>query len=214
GFAFKTENPSLACGSRPPYQGVNSKSMRRSSIALAVLGALLIALPFLVGNYALSVATLILYFAYTGQAWNVMMGFAGQLSLGHLRRVLRAPHHRLRRVHAHRLRSLRLDRRPGRHVPARRAARHLGPRQLPRPAAHVLLRHAASERRRIRAVRLVAALARGLLLAGDPRGRGSGARARHQCLPLEAPRGGDQRRADRGGARLLRLLLQQPLPRA
>jgi len=35
------------------------------------------------GNYALSVVTLILYFAYTGQAWNVMMGFAGQLSLGH-----------------------------------------------------------------------------------------------------------------------------------
>ncbi|HUN67698.1 MAG TPA: branched-chain amino acid ABC transporter permease [Burkholderiales bacterium] len=28
-------------------------------------------------------ATLILFFAYTGQAWNVMMGFAGQLSLGH-----------------------------------------------------------------------------------------------------------------------------------
>jgi branched-chain amino acid transport system permease protein len=36
-----------------------------------------------VGNYALSVLTLILYLAYTGQAWNVMMGFAGQLSLGH-----------------------------------------------------------------------------------------------------------------------------------
>ena len=31
----------------------------------------------------LSVATLILYLAYVGQAWNVMMGFAGQLSLGH-----------------------------------------------------------------------------------------------------------------------------------
>jgi len=31
----------------------------------------------------LSVATLILFFAYAGQAWNVMMGFAGQLSLGH-----------------------------------------------------------------------------------------------------------------------------------
>jgi branched-chain amino acid transport system permease protein len=29
------------------------------------------------------VLTLILYFAYVGQAWNVMMGFAGQLSLGH-----------------------------------------------------------------------------------------------------------------------------------
>jgi branched-chain amino acid transport system permease protein len=31
----------------------------------------------------LSVATLILFLAYTGQAWNVLMGFAGQLSLGH-----------------------------------------------------------------------------------------------------------------------------------
>ena len=39
--------------------------------------------PRFAGPYALSVATLILYFAYTGQAWNVMMGFAGQLSLGH-----------------------------------------------------------------------------------------------------------------------------------
>ena len=52
-------------------------------IWLGVLAAALVALPFMVGNYALSVATLILYFAYTGQAWNVMMGFAGQLSLGH-----------------------------------------------------------------------------------------------------------------------------------
>src|SRR6267143_2084210 len=48
--------------------------MSRAAISLAVLGAILVALP---------VATLILYFAYTGQAWNVMMGFAGQLSLGH-----------------------------------------------------------------------------------------------------------------------------------
>ena len=47
------------------------------------MGTALVALPFFAGNYALSVATLILYFAYTGQAWNVMMGFAGQLSLGH-----------------------------------------------------------------------------------------------------------------------------------
>jgi branched-chain amino acid transport system permease protein len=57
--------------------------MTKASAALAVLAALLIALPAFVGNYVLSVATLILYFAYTGQAWNVMMGFAGQLSLGH-----------------------------------------------------------------------------------------------------------------------------------
>jgi branched-chain amino acid transport system permease protein len=43
----------------------------------------LLVFPWLTGPYALSIATLILYFAYTGQAWNVMMGFAGQLSLGH-----------------------------------------------------------------------------------------------------------------------------------
>ncbi len=52
-------------------------------LALGMLLAVLVALPAFCGNYALSVATLILYFAYTGQAWNVMMGFAGQLSLGH-----------------------------------------------------------------------------------------------------------------------------------
>jgi branched-chain amino acid transport system permease protein len=55
----------------------------RGQIGLALLFVLLAALPVFVGSYALSVATLILYFAYTGQAWNVMMGFAGQLSLGH-----------------------------------------------------------------------------------------------------------------------------------
>ena len=57
--------------------------MNRSTALLGVLAAILVALPLFAGNYALSVATLILYFAYTGQAWNVMMGFAGQLSLGH-----------------------------------------------------------------------------------------------------------------------------------
>ena len=54
--------------------------------ALILLGVLLIgflAAPLFVGDYLLTVMILILYFAYTGQAWNVMMGFAGQLSLGH-----------------------------------------------------------------------------------------------------------------------------------
>ena len=31
----------------------------------------------------LTVLILILYFGYAGLAWNIMMGFAGQLSLGH-----------------------------------------------------------------------------------------------------------------------------------
>ena len=57
--------------------------MKRATLGLAVLAGILALLPAFVGGYALSVATLILYFAYTGQAWNVMMGFAGQLSLGH-----------------------------------------------------------------------------------------------------------------------------------
>ena len=38
---------------------------------------------WLANDYLLTVLILILYFAYTGQAWNIMMGFAGQLSLGH-----------------------------------------------------------------------------------------------------------------------------------
>jgi branched-chain amino acid transport system permease protein len=55
----------------------------RAAVLLALLGAVLVALPRIGNAYVLSVATLILYLAYTGQAWNVMMGFAGQLSLGH-----------------------------------------------------------------------------------------------------------------------------------
>ncbi|MFZ1910584.1 MAG: branched-chain amino acid ABC transporter permease [Burkholderiales bacterium] len=55
----------------------------RARLWLGALAAVLSALPYMAGNYVLSVATLALYFAFTGQAWNVMMGFAGQLSLGH-----------------------------------------------------------------------------------------------------------------------------------
>jgi branched-chain amino acid transport system permease protein len=55
----------------------------RARLLLGLLLAMLLVLPAFASNYLLSVATLILYFAFTGQAWNVMMGFAGQLSLGH-----------------------------------------------------------------------------------------------------------------------------------
>jgi branched-chain amino acid transport system permease protein len=57
--------------------------MRRDVLGLSLLLVFLVLLPFFAGSYALSVVTLILFFAYAGQAWNVMMGFAGQLSLGH-----------------------------------------------------------------------------------------------------------------------------------
>jgi len=55
----------------------------RAAYLLAALSALLLVLPFFADSYLISLATLILYLAYTGQAWNLMMGFAGQLSLGH-----------------------------------------------------------------------------------------------------------------------------------
>lgn len=50
---------------------------------LAGLFVALVGAPLVADRYLLSVLTLILYFAYVGQAWNLMMGFAGQLSLGH-----------------------------------------------------------------------------------------------------------------------------------
>ncbi len=59
--------------------GLSSRGLALLAAALA----LLVALPLFAGDYLLTVAILVLYFAYVGQAWNVMMGFAGQLSLGH-----------------------------------------------------------------------------------------------------------------------------------
>jgi branched-chain amino acid transport system permease protein len=55
----------------------------RGLIAIALALAALLAMPLVADRYVLSVLTLILYFAYVGQAWNLMMGYAGQLSLGH-----------------------------------------------------------------------------------------------------------------------------------
>ncbi|MBS1216865.1 MAG: branched-chain amino acid transporter permease [Proteobacteria bacterium] len=61
----------------------SSAQTRRAAIALLALLAVLVALPAFASAYLLSAMVLILYFAYVGQAWNVMMGFVGQLSLGH-----------------------------------------------------------------------------------------------------------------------------------
>jgi len=55
---------------------------RRALIGLALLGALLLIAPFVQPAWV-PLMVLIFYFAYVGQAWNIMMGFAGQLSLGH-----------------------------------------------------------------------------------------------------------------------------------
>ena len=55
---------------------------RRSLGLLAAVFAALAIAPFVVNDYLLTVMIVALYLAYTGQAWNIMMGFAGQLSLG------------------------------------------------------------------------------------------------------------------------------------
>ena len=56
---------------------------RRTLLLLLLLLLLGLTAPLYAGDYLLTVLILILYFAYVGQAWNIMMGFAGQLSLGH-----------------------------------------------------------------------------------------------------------------------------------
>jgi len=61
------------------WRGLES---RQRGLLLGLIVAL-VAAPVVADRYLLSVLTLILYFAYVGQAWNLMMGFAGQLSLGH-----------------------------------------------------------------------------------------------------------------------------------
>ena len=55
----------------------------KNAVLLVILLAVLLAAPWIVNDYLLTVLIIILYFAYAGQAWNIMMGFAGQLSLGH-----------------------------------------------------------------------------------------------------------------------------------
>jgi branched-chain amino acid transport system permease protein len=56
---------------------------RRGALLALLLVATLLALPLIASRYVLSVLILVFYFAYVGQAWNLMMGYAGQLSLGH-----------------------------------------------------------------------------------------------------------------------------------
>lgn len=51
-------------------------------VLVALLAALLIA-PAVLDRYLISIFVLIFYFTLVGQAWNLMMGYAGQLSLGH-----------------------------------------------------------------------------------------------------------------------------------
>jgi branched-chain amino acid transport system permease protein len=55
----------------------------REAVALALFVTVMVALPLFAGNYVLSVLIVVLFAAYLGQAWNIVTGLAGQLSLGH-----------------------------------------------------------------------------------------------------------------------------------
>jgi branched-chain amino acid transport system permease protein len=55
----------------------------RGMAVLALFMAAMAAAPLVANDYLISVLVLILIAAYIGQTWNIMMGFAGLLSLGH-----------------------------------------------------------------------------------------------------------------------------------
>ena len=57
--------------------------MKPQFVASVIAVAVLALAPLVVGGYVISILTLVFFFAYFGQAWNIMMGFSGQLSLGH-----------------------------------------------------------------------------------------------------------------------------------
>lgn len=58
--------------------------MRAAAVAatIAVLAALPL-FPALFGSYAITIFTLIFFYGFLGQAWNIVGGYAGQLSAGH-----------------------------------------------------------------------------------------------------------------------------------
>jgi branched-chain amino acid transport system permease protein len=66
-----------------PFARILDETPRRALALLALLMVFLVAGPAVMDRYFLSVFFLIFWFATVGQAWNIMMGLCGQLSLGH-----------------------------------------------------------------------------------------------------------------------------------
>jgi branched-chain amino acid transport system permease protein len=52
-------------------------------LAAALALVILLALPAVLSPYILTIAILILFYGFLGQAWNIVGGYAGQLSAGH-----------------------------------------------------------------------------------------------------------------------------------
>jgi branched-chain amino acid transport system permease protein len=56
---------------------------RTAGALLAAAVALLLALPLVAGPRVLTVLVFVFFYAYLGQAWNILSGYGGQLSAGH-----------------------------------------------------------------------------------------------------------------------------------
>ncbi len=74
---------SEAIPAREPFTLRSGGIGARQMVAAGILLASVLAAPFFVGPYILSVLIVIMFASYFGAAWNIMMGFAGQLSIGH-----------------------------------------------------------------------------------------------------------------------------------
>jgi len=57
--------------------------MKRLYLLLAAVFVILMMLPIFLDNYALGIFVMIFFWAYVGQAWNVLTGYTGHISLGH-----------------------------------------------------------------------------------------------------------------------------------
>jgi branched-chain amino acid transport system permease protein len=55
----------------------------KGALAVALLAVVALLLPAAKDDFLLSLLTLVFIYGYFGSAWNIMMGLAGQLSLGH-----------------------------------------------------------------------------------------------------------------------------------
>lgn len=79
-------NETVETRAAPAASGVRAPALpglRRATLLLLGLAVVMVAAPAFAGSYLLSVLILMLYQAYLGLAWNLMMGFAGIFSLGH-----------------------------------------------------------------------------------------------------------------------------------
>jgi branched-chain amino acid transport system permease protein len=52
-------------------------------LGFVLLALVLLILPRFIGGYYVHLATMILFYAYLGMAWNILGGYAGQFSFGH-----------------------------------------------------------------------------------------------------------------------------------